>query len=118
MAYINRGDKGGMRIPRRKTEGIGDILPQCIRMLGLSSGLNTHLIFKAWDDVSGAGPFTLRRYFRSGTLYITVNSSVIRNQLYFQKDALVEKMNKYIADEGLFDRNNASVGQVKNLILK
>jgi hypothetical protein len=106
------------RIARKDAQLIGDVLPQCIKLLGLSSGMNTHVIFKAWDDVSGAGPFTLNRFFRSGILYITVSSSVIRSQLYFQKDELKDKINEYLAKEEIFDRNNSKVGYVKNIVLK
>ena len=67
---------------------------------------------------SGAGPFTLKRYFRSGTLYITLNSSVIRNQLSFQKEALIEKMNATLSGDPLFTSDNRTAGYVKELVLR
>jgi hypothetical protein len=106
------------RIARKDAQLIGDVLPQCIKMMGLSSGMNTHVIFKAWDDVSGAKQFTLNRFFRSGVLYITVNSSVIRSQLYFQIDVLKDKINEYLSKEEIFDKNNSVVGYVKKIVLK
>jgi len=106
------------RIERKNAQLIGDVLPQCIKMMGLSSGMNTHVIFKAWDDVSGAKQYTLNRFFRSGVLYITVNSSVIRSQLYFQIDVLKDKINEYLSNEAIFDKNNIAVGYVKKIVLK
>ena len=84
----------------------------------LAAGLNTQRIFEAWDACSGAGPFTLRRYFRGGKLYITLSSSVIRNQLLFQKEALIEKMNEFLSKDPLFTDDNNSVGYIQALILK
>jgi hypothetical protein len=103
---------------RKKAVGIGEIIPKCLRSMGLSYGMNSHLVYSAWDTVSGAGPFTLRKYYRSGILYITVNSSVIRNQLYFQKNTLVEKINGLLSENDFFDNNVAGTGYVKDIILK
>ena len=64
------------------------------------------------------GPCTLKRFFRGGNLYITLNSSMIRNQLYFQKDVLIEKMNAYLSQDELFTSDNRTVGYIENLILK
>ncbi|MBQ2103247.1 MAG: DUF721 domain-containing protein [Bacteroidales bacterium] len=89
-----------------------------IKSMRLAPGLNTQRIFAAWDACSGAAPFTLRRFFRSGTLYITVSSSVVRNQLYFQHDLLVEKMNAWLSGDTLFTEDNRSVGYIRNLVLK
>lgn len=89
-----------------------------IKQMKIAAGLNTQRIFEAWDACSGAGPYTLRRYFRGGKLYITLSSSVIRNQLLFQKDALMEKMNQYLAHDSLFTKDNNTVGYIQTLILK
>ena len=58
------------------------------------------------------------RFFRGGKLYITLGSSVIRSQLYFQRDVLVEKMNAFLAKDDLFTGEDPTVGYVKELILK
>ena len=94
------------------------VVDEFIKSAKLASGLNTQRIFAAWDDCSGAGPFTLKRYFRAGTLYITLNSSVVRNQLYFQKEALIAKMNALLAEDPLFTSDNRSVGYVRELVLR
>ena len=56
--------------------------------------------------------------FRSGTLYITLSSSVIRNQLYFQKEALIEKMNATLSEDNLFTKDNRTTGFVRELVLR
>ena len=105
-------------IRRKEALTMEEVVEEYIKSAKLASGLNTQLVFAAWDACSGAGPFTLKRYFRNGTLYITLNSSVIRNQLSFQKEALIEKMNATLSGDRLFTPDNRTAGYVKDLVLR
>ncbi len=105
-------------IRRKEALSMEEVIDQFIRSAKLSSGLNTQRIFSAWDECSGAGPFTLKRYFRGGTLYVTLNSSVIRNQLSFQKEALIEKMNARLSEDSLFTKENRTTGFIRELVLR
>ena len=107
-----------VRIHRKEAVGMDKIVSDYIKSMKLAAGLNTQRIFAAWNDCSGAGPFTLKRFFRGGKLYITLSSSVIRNQLFFQKDALIEKMNAFLSQDQLFTADNKSVNFITELILK
>lgn len=95
-----------------------EVVKQYIKSMKLAAGLNTQRIFAAWDACSGAGEFTLKRFFRDGKLYITLSSSVVRNQLHFQKEDLVEKMNRFLSEDTLFTEDNRTVGYIRELILK
>ena len=107
-----------VRIHRKEAIGMNELVAQYIKSMKLAAGLNTQRIFAAWDACSGAASCTLRRYFRGGKLYITLNSSVVRSQLYMQKDLLIEKMNAFLAQDELFTDDNKSVGFIEELILK
>ena len=111
-------DHSPVRIHRKQALSMEELVQQYIKSMKLAAGLNTQRIFEAWDACSGAGPFTLKRFFRDGKLYITLNSSVIRNQLCFQKDVLVEKMNARLAEDKLFTADNRTVNFIRELILK
>lgn len=106
------------RIPRKTALSVGDAIKDFLKQYKLATGLNTQLVFKAWDDASGAGKYTLKKYFREGRLYITLSSSVVRSQLSFQKDILKDKINEILATDDLFTGDNTSGGYVKELILK
>lgn len=106
------------RIARRSAIGIDEALRLMLKDSRLSSGHNTARIFEAWDQASGAAQYTLKRYFRDGRLYITVSSSAVRSQLYFQKDALLEKLNALLEGDGMFIKDDPRVGFVRELILK
>ena len=105
-------------IRRKEALSMEEVIEEYIKSAKIAAGLNTQRVFAAWDECSGAGPFTLKRYFRSGTLYITLNSSVIRNQLSFQKAALIEKMNATLSGDRLFTSDNRTVGYVQDLVLR
>lgn len=107
-----------VRLHRKQALSMEEVVSQYIKSMKIAAGLNTQRIFEAWDVCSGATPFTLKRYYRGGKLYITLNSSVIRNQLYFQKDALVEKINAFLREDKLFTADNRTAGFVQELILK
>ena len=107
-----------IQIHRKEAIGMDQLVQQYIRSMKLTAGLNTQRVFAAWDACSGAEAYTLKRFFRGGKLYITLASSVIRSQLYFQRDVLVEKMNAFLAEDPLFTGEDPSAGFVKELILK
>lgn len=106
------------RIERRTALSMGEVLQLFIKQSGLSQGHNTQRVFEAWDAASGAGKYTSRKYYRDGKLYITLNSSVVRSQLYFQKDLLLEKVNALLEEDPLFIKDEKRVSFVKELILK
>jgi Protein of unknown function (DUF721). len=106
------------RVARKTAVPLSELIREYIRTSQLTPGLNTQRIFAAWDTASGAGRYTVRRFFRDGRLYITVDSSVVRSQLSFQRDALIEKINALLAQDELFTRDDARVGCVRELILK
>ena len=43
---------------------------------------------------------------------------MIRNQLYFQRDVLVEKMNAFLSTDDLFTPDNRTASFIQELILK
>lgn len=115
----HRADSTGhFRIAKKNALSMGEVISLYIREMKLSSGLNTRRIFSAWDDVSGAAQFTLKKFFRDGRLYITLSSSVIRNQLSFQKIVLLEKINEYLSNDDLFVKDCSPYPFVHDLILK
>ena len=105
-------------IRRKEALTMEEVIEEYIKSAKMASGLNTQRIFAAWDECSGAGPFTLKRYFRGGTLYVSLNSSVIRNQLSFQKAELLRKMNATLSGDKLFTADNRTVGFIRELVLK
>ena len=110
--------KSPVRITRKRAMSMEELIPMYIKSMKLSTGLNTHRIFTAWDEASGAAQYTLKRFFRDGKLYITLSSSVVRNHLSFQNAELVERINQILSRDELFVRDDPRVSFVRELILK
>ncbi len=85
---------------RENTQLIKDILQEFIKEEHLEDGLQRLKIFKVWDLVVGeAGArATSNKFFRDGVIYCTINSSIIRTQLYYRKDDIALQMNKMLND--------------------
>ena len=106
------------RVSRKSAVPLGELIQEYLKASRLAGGHNTQRIFAAWDAASGAARYTVRRFFRDGRLYITVDSSVVRSQLSFQRQALLEKVNALLAEDDLYIHDSAREGVVKELILK
>ena len=105
------------RIARKEAIPLLEAFKQMFAESGARYSHNTQRIFIAWNEVSGAQQYTIKRFFRDGKLYITRSSSVVCSQLSMQKDVLLKKINAAIAGDELYiGRQNE--GPVKELILK
>ena len=104
--------------PRKEAIPVGDLLGAFVRSSGLSAGLNTRRVFAAWDEVSGAKDFTLRKFYRDGRLFVSLSSSMVRSHLEFQKDSILRAVNDYLKNDNLFDKACSKVGLVKEIILR
>lgn len=106
------------RIERKQAQTIKEAFQAYLKAYKLTTGLNTQRVFSAWDQASGAANYTIRKFYRDGILYITVNSSVIRSQLNIQKQFLLEKVNAILEGDELFTRDDDFAGFVKELRIK
>lgn len=106
------------RIQRKEAVSLADALKMMLEDAHMTASHNTRRIFEAWDTASGASRYTLKRFFRDGKLYITVDSSVVRSQLSFQKDALLAKINSLLGEDQLVISGDKATVTVKELILK
>jgi predicted nucleic acid-binding Zn ribbon protein len=109
---------GTYKISRKNAVPLSAAILEYLKEAHLTTGLNTRRIFSAWDAVSGAAPFTIKRYFRSGKLYITLNSSVVRNQLKPRKEFLLQQLNDRLARDEFFDRDDINASWVEEIVLK
>ena len=113
MAYDGRNN----RLRRHEAVGMDELATQFIKEMKLSSGLYRLRVREAWDAVTGAGRYTLEVSLNKGVMICSISSSVVRNQLYFQREALTRQLNEYLKEHasGLVpDENNI----VKDLILR
>lgn len=105
------------KIRRTSAEPLGDILKLFVVQNRLGYGLFDQELFRLWDEVSGAGRYSSNRFFRDGTLYVTMNSSLVRSQLSFQLDLIREKMNQML-DESETVRLSGIEDRIQKIVLR
>ena len=83
---------------RTNTNSMSLLIEQFIKEEGLAEGLRTVRIYKAWDLVVGdaGAKATANKFFKDGTLYCTISSSMIRTQLFYRKEDIIVMMNKIL----------------------
>ena len=113
MEYDNREN----RLRRKEAVGMEQLVQDFIREMKISSGLNRQRAAEAWNTVSGASRYTLDVSLDKGILYVVLNSSMARNQLYFQRDALVKKVNDFLENDELFVKS-PGLPAVRSIVLK
>ncbi|WP_029905251.1 DUF721 domain-containing protein [Prevotella sp. 10(H)] len=83
---------------KRNTESIGEVLRQYFeenpffrRKLAESRAVT------GWSQLLGSmiNSYTTNIYLRNGTLYVSLNSSVLRSELLMAKDKLITKLNEH-----------------------
>ena len=114
MAYDSRTNK----LRRQDAVGMEELVSQFVREMKLTSGLNRQRVADAWAQVSGAGKYTLSTTYERGVLTCFISSSLVRNQLYFQREVLLNKINEYLATDHLFTKEHEGNKAVKMLVLK
>lgn len=82
------------KINRQNPEPLANAIPLFVRVHGLGKGLTSHLVFDAWDEISGAAQYSTNKFFRDGVLSVTISSSVARSRLLFQLDIIKDDINK------------------------
>jgi len=102
----------------KKAQPLSSFVGEFLKSSRLSTGMNTHLIYSAWDDVTGVGDYTLKRFLKEGKLFVTMSSSVVASQLVMQRDIIVQRINEKLAENPLFTRDDPNVGYVKEVIIK
>jgi hypothetical protein len=112
MAY------GDNRIQRKEAVGMDELVTQFIKEMKLSSGINQQRVTEAWNQASGAARYTLSVSYVGAIVYVALNSSMARNQLFYQRDVLMRKMNEILAADSLFVGDSKGGPAVRNLILK
>lgn len=112
MAYDNKDN----RFRRKEAVGMEQLVRDFILEMKIASGVNRQRAAEAWNTVSGASAYTLDVSLEKGILYVSLSSSLARNQLYFQRDVLLKKVNEYLEADSLFVKGPGPA--VNSIVLK
>ena len=81
---------------RKDVKKIDSLLHQFVKAHGLERGLAEYRLMKSWKDLLGISVAKKTKSLRiqNRKLFVTLNSSVVANELSMMKEALVPKLNE------------------------
>ncbi len=91
---------------KRKTAiAIGDLVKDYLRQEGLETPLNQYRLIQSWGDVMGAGimRYTGDIFIRNQTLWVKINSSILRQELEIGRKQIVRRLNEYVGAQVITD---------------
>lgn len=85
-----------MVLRRTETRLLKDIINDVLRENGLDQKLLERSAIKQWDELVGknVARSTQTIYIRDRKLFVTVRSSIVRNELIMIRDGLVREFNR------------------------
>ncbi len=85
------------KVPRYSgTTPLKDVIEQMLETYKLSGRMHEMRAIQAWEKVVGevVARHTERLYIRNRTLFVRVNSSVVRNELLYARKKILVSLNK------------------------
>ena len=81
---------------RSKTITLAEAIKDFVNEMGLTERLDETSLIASWEDIVGKAisSRTSKIYIKDRILYVHLNSSVVRNELYMLKDSLKNKLNE------------------------
>jgi len=88
-----------------KARALGDILGEVIGSLGIRTQLKRHEVINLWPQIVGEkiAAVTKAREVRDGRLFVEVESSAWRNELFYLKHEFVKKLNASAGEQVIHD---------------
>ena len=81
---------------RSNTQPLKEVIQEYVKALKMSSKLKEVSLIGSWERVVGTTISRATRdiYISNRVLYVTLNSSVIRNELHLMQDILIKRLNE------------------------
>lgn len=86
---------------RTNAKLLGEILDEYIEERGLEDDFKSIDLRAVWNRVMGkrVANATVRFFFKNGTAYVTLSSSLIKNRLYFNLDGIILSLNNALGSD-------------------
>ncbi|MBP5538342.1 MAG: DUF721 domain-containing protein [Bacteroidales bacterium] len=106
------------RIERKYPIPVRQAIQEWLLAEGLGPAYNANIIARTWKEVSGMERYTGNVWFKDGTLYVTLTSSVVRSRLSLMGGQLAERINEALFQNEMFIRGKAFTRYVNQIVLK
>lgn len=83
---------------RSGLKSITELVRETCREEGLETPLNEYRLIQAWSQLLGSGvrAYTKDLFIKNQVLYVTLTSSVLRQELMMNRRALVQRLNAHV----------------------
>lgn len=90
---------------RNKTISLAEAMKDYIREMGLEGKLSEISVINSWEETVGKAisSRTKKIYIKDHVLYVSLTSSVVRNELMMLRQGLMEKLNEKAGTEVIKD---------------
>jgi len=90
---------------KKNTELLSDVIRQVLGELHLDKPLNEKRLIDAWPKVLGNNivQYTSELSIRNRILYVKLNSSVLRHDLFLSREEIKNSLNKQVGVEVIVD---------------
>lgn len=97
-----------IKFRRQQAEAVSGPLMLYLRQSGLYDGLLKNKLSELWDEFSGVKEYTIGKYLKEDTLYVTISSSALRNKLHCQLPSILRKINDALCCDQLYAGSSIS----------
>ncbi len=83
---------------KKEAQHIKDIISEILKNQHLDLKMLENRVVRSWEKVIGrtVARATTQIYMYQGTLYVSINSSVMRNELLMLKDKIMDALNQEV----------------------
>ncbi|MCM1348975.1 MAG: DUF721 domain-containing protein [Firmicutes bacterium] len=88
---------------RTEPKSIAEIIRESIDRAGMSDTVAQQRACYLWPEVVGPGVnrYTFKRYVERGVLHVYITSAALKNELSFNRTALVEQINRAVGSQAI-----------------
>ncbi len=90
---------------KRETEHVGAVVEEYIEALKLRGKMNQFHARNSWDEMMGpmVAQATTKIFFKNKTLFVYINSSVLKSELMMVKTKIKDMLNKKVGAQVVGD---------------
>ena len=90
---------------KSNTQTLGEAIKDYLKALHIDKKINEVRLINSWEEVIGKtiAKATTKIYIKNKTLFVYLNSSVIRNELFMLKEEILKALNEK-AGEKIIER--------------
>jgi predicted nucleic acid-binding Zn ribbon protein len=86
---------------RSNDQKLSEVIRELLKAYRLDNKLNEVRLIKSWDEVVGKmiSKHTKNLYIKRRTLFVTLDSPALKNELSFARTKIIEALNKEVGEE-------------------